>query len=228
MKILSLDTSGPVLTMAVSENKEILFEYERQAEKSGNKILFSMLEEVLARAKLSLREIDIFAVGIGPGSFTGTRLALTVMKGLAYAQSRPIIGVSSLDILAFNLQGEVRGLICPIVDAKRGSLYSAIYRKEGDRLERLSDYLLISLEELLERLSANVFFLGDGIDLYRRSLLKKIPQAKIAAQHLWYPKAANLCIIANERKDAARPDAVFTLVPMYLYPQDCSVHIKKN
>lgn len=228
MKILSLDTSTKILTMAISEDREVIFESERCAENECNKFLFPMLEEMFKKTGLSLAKIDLFAVGIGPGSFTGTRIAVTAMKGFAYAQSKPIIGVSSLDIIAHNLRGEVEGLICPLIDAKRGNLYTAIYRKRKENPERISNYLLISPEELVSRLDSNVFFLGDGLNLYRKEILRKIPRAKIATYNLWYPKGGNLGIIAYERFKEGKRDSVFDLVPMYLYPKECSVTIKSK
>jgi len=213
--------------MAITEDGEVLFESERSAQEECNKFLFPMLDEMFKKTNTSIDKIDAFAVGIGPGSFTGTRIAVTVMKGLAYLENKPIIGVSSLDIIAYNLRGNVEELICPIIDAKRCNLYSAIYRKRSDMLEKISEYLLVPWSELLSRVGPKVFFLGDGINLYRKEILKKIPEAKIAVQYLWYPKAGNLGIIAYERIKEGRQDSVFDLVPMYLYPQECSVTVKK-
>ncbi|MCM8766109.1 MAG: tRNA (adenosine(37)-N6)-threonylcarbamoyltransferase complex dimerization subunit type 1 TsaB [Candidatus Omnitrophica bacterium] len=227
MKILSLDSSTKILTMAINEDKEILFEVELQAEFSCNKILFSLLKEMFNKTGISLKDIELFAVGIGPGSFTGTRIALSVMKTFSYLENKPISGVSTLDIIAANLKGEVKELICPIMDAKKGNLYSAIYRKVDERLERISDYLLISLEDLLKRLDRDVFFLGDGIGIYKKEILKNKPQAKMANHNLWYPKAGNLGIIAYESFKVGKLDSYFTLTPLYLYPKECSVTLKK-
>jgi len=228
MKILSLDTSTRILTMAINEDKEIIFEFEREIDSGCNKILFPLLKEILEKNSLSLEDIDLFAVGIGPGSFTGTRIALSVMKTFSYLKNKPIIGVSTLDTIAYNLRGEINDLICPILDAKRGNLYTAIYQKRREKLERISEYLLISLEELIKKINSSVFFLGDGIFLYRKEILKKIPQAKFGNCNLWYPKAGNLGIIAYERFKEGKSDSSFELVPLYLYPKECSVTIKKK
>ncbi|MGE4357275.1 MAG: tRNA (adenosine(37)-N6)-threonylcarbamoyltransferase complex dimerization subunit type 1 TsaB [Candidatus Omnitrophota bacterium] len=227
MKILSIDSSTKNLTMAINENEEIIFEFEQEAEFSCNKIIFPLLNEIFEKSGISLKDIELFAVGIGPGSFTGTRIALSVMKTFAYLENKPIIGISTLDVIAYNLKGEVKELICPIMDAKRGKLYSAIYRKREEKIERISDYLLISLEDLLEKLDKDVFFLGNGLSLYRKEILLKKPQAKIANYNLWYPKAGNLGIIAYECFKEGKIDSAFELVPLYLYPKECSVNIKR-
>ncbi len=226
MKILSLDTSTPMLTMAISEGEKILFEYERHVDRECNKFLFPMMKEMFDKNGLSLDDMDAFAVSIGPGSFTGTRIGVTVIKGLAYFKKKPVVGISSLDIIASGLQGIITGLICPIIDARRNNLYSAIYEKNDGRLTRISDYLLVSLPDLLSRLNEDVFFLGDGLTLHRREILNKIPQAKIAANHFWYPKAANLGIIAGEKLSKGKEDSLFDLVPLYLYPKECTVQVK--
>ncbi|MCM8793988.1 MAG: tRNA (adenosine(37)-N6)-threonylcarbamoyltransferase complex dimerization subunit type 1 TsaB [Candidatus Omnitrophica bacterium] len=227
MKILSLDTSTKILTMAINEDREVIFEFEYAVEYSGNKILFSLMEEMFKKTHISLKEIELFAVGIGPGSFTGTRLATTVMNTFAYLQNKPLIGVSTLDTIAYNLKGEIEELISPILDAKRGNLYAAIYCKRNEKLERISEYLLVSLEDLCKKIDKKIFFLGEGINLYRREILKKLPQAKFGNYNLWYPKAGNLGIIAYERFKDGRIDSPFTLLPLYLYPEECSVGIKK-
>ncbi|MCM8763697.1 MAG: tRNA (adenosine(37)-N6)-threonylcarbamoyltransferase complex dimerization subunit type 1 TsaB, partial [Candidatus Omnitrophica bacterium] len=180
MKILSLDSSTKILTMAINESRDVVFEIEREAEFSCNKLLFSLLKEIFEETRISLKDIELFAVGIGPGSFTGVRVALSVMKTFSYLKNKPIIGISTLDTIASNLKGEVKELICPIMDAKREKLYSAIYRKVDEKLERISDYLLISLIDLFEKLDKDVFFLGDGVNLYRKEIIRNRPEAKIA------------------------------------------------
>ncbi|MFN7170913.1 MAG: tRNA (adenosine(37)-N6)-threonylcarbamoyltransferase complex dimerization subunit type 1 TsaB [Candidatus Omnitrophota bacterium] len=157
MKILSLDTSTKILTMAINEDREVIFEFEYAVEYSGNKILFSLMEEMFKKTHISLKEIELFAVGIGPGSFTGTRLATTVMNTFAYLQNKPLIGVSTLDTIAYNLKGEIEELISPILDAKRGNLYAAIYCKRNEKLERISEYLLVSLEYLCKKIDKKIF-----------------------------------------------------------------------
>lgn len=227
MKILSLDSSTKILTIGINDDKEVIFEFECDVELGCNKILFSLLNEIIEKTEISLRDIELFAVGIGPGSFTGVRIALSVMKTFSYLENKPLIGISTLDVIAYNLKAEIKELICPIVDAKRGNLYSAIYQKIDDKLERISDYLLISLEDLLGKLGKEVFFLGDGLDLYRKEILKNKPQAKIANRNLWFPKAGNLGIIAYERFKKGKIDSCFKLAPLYLYPKECSITVKK-
>ncbi|MCM8783664.1 MAG: tRNA (adenosine(37)-N6)-threonylcarbamoyltransferase complex dimerization subunit type 1 TsaB [Candidatus Omnitrophica bacterium] len=226
MKILSLDSSTKILTMAINESRDVVFEIEREAEFSCNKLLFSLLKEMFEKTRISLKDIELFAVGIGPGSFTGVRVALSVMKTFSYLKNKPIIGISTLDTIASNLKGEVKELICPIMDAKREKLYSAIYRKVDEKLERISDYLLISLIDLFEKLDKDVFFLGDGVNLYRKEIIRNRPEAKIASYNLYYPKAGNLGIIAYERFKEGKVDSVFELLPLYLYPKECSIKTK--
>lgn len=223
MKILGVDTSTNILSVAIVEDKDIIANLSRTLEKGHSSGLVPMIEEILKKSNISLKQIDGFAVGIGPGSFTGLRVGVTTMKTLAFAVDKPIVGISSLDTIAYNGIG-TSGLICPIVDAKRNQVYSAIYAWEGKVLKRLSNYLLTPVERLLKKIKGEALFLGDAVELYREEIIKiKEGTAKFAPKSFWFPQASRIALLGLEAFKRGERDNPYSLVPMYLYPKECTI-----
>ena len=147
MKILAMDTSSVNATVAVCDENRILGEYTVSNERAHSQIIMPMLESLLNHCSLTIKDIDVFAVALGPGSFTGLRIGISAMKTLAQSLSKPIIGVSSLDEVASSFFGTDK-IICPIFDARRNEVYNALYLN-GNKFvsERVVDFdeLLIEL-----------------------------------------------------------------------------------
>ena len=133
MKILALDSSGIVASVAVIEDDILLAEYTVNYKKTHSQTLLPMLDEVVKMTELDLQTIDAIAVAAGPGSFTGLRIGSATAKGLGLALKKPLIAVPTVDALAYNLY-DVSGLICPIMDARRSQVYTGIYRFEEHKL----------------------------------------------------------------------------------------------
>lgn len=169
MNILAIDSSSKILSLAVCRNNRLILECNLRLERKLSDELITVLKSTLSKAKISKEEIDAFSVGLGPGSFTALRIGISTMKGLAYSLRKPLVGIPTLDALAFNAQGH-NGLICPIIDAKRGNVYSCIYEFRGNRLTKKSDYLLVDIKSLVKKLNRATVFLGDGISLYKKKL----------------------------------------------------------
>lgn len=136
-----------------------------------------MLDEVVRMTEQELEAIDAIAVASGPGSFTGLRIGSATAKGLGLALDKPLIPVPTLEGLAYNLCGR-DGLVCPIMDARRGQVYTGIYRFDGgERLRVVEDQMAVSIEELGEKLKTygeKVTFLGDGVPVFREALAERI------------------------------------------------------
>jgi tRNA threonylcarbamoyl adenosine modification protein YeaZ len=149
---------------------------------------------LLKNLKLEINDMDGFVVSEGPGSFTGLRIGAAAVKGLSQGVGRPFAGVSTLDSLAYNMAW-TSGIVCPVLDALRGNVYSALYKFEKGDLERLSDYLVLSLEELVELLNEKrepVCFVGDAVPLYKDILQEKIMNASFAPANLNLARASAL------------------------------------
>lgn len=169
MKILGLDSSGIVASVAVVEDDNLVAEYTVNYKKTHSQTLLPMLDQVAKMTELDLDTIDAVAVAAGPGSFTGLRIGSATAKGLGLALKKPLIGVPTVEALAYNLY-DASGLICPIMDARRSQVYTGIYRFADHRLETVEDQMAVPIGELLEKLNRygeKVIFLGDGVPVFR-------------------------------------------------------------
>lgn len=222
MKCLAIETSTQQLGVALTDDGRLLASYELLAEYPHAVELPGAVTRVLQAAHLTLDQVEAIAVDIGPGSFTGLRIGLAFVKALAFPAKRTVVGVSSLDVLAANLPF-VPLPVCPLLDAKRHNVYGAVYRLEGDRPTRHTDYLLGPVEDVLRTIQGPTLFLGDGCALYRDRILARCPEAQFAAPELWLPRAATLARLGSERLVSGERNDPSRLVPLYLYPQDCQV-----
>lgn len=229
MKILSIDTSSKFLSIALAENEAIIREGSHLLDRKHSSELIPKISQLLNEAGFSIKEIDVFIVGLGPGSFTGLRIGVSVVKGFGLTLKKPCIGVASIDALALEV-AHTEALIVPIIDAKRENVYSAVYRKKGDRVIRLSGYQLIKIDKLMKRIyppAANnnsvAIFLGDGIKLYKEKIEHVNKKAIFLNESYWYPKAGNLIKWAIKEKKIYNKGSLSKLKPMYLYPKDCQV-----
>lgn len=170
MKILALETSTRAGSVALAEDENLLAEYTLNILSTHSERLLTSIDQILKDTKLTLNEIDGFAVSQGPGSFTGIRIGISTVKGLALATGKKIAGVPTLDVLAFNLVHTPQ-IICPIIDAKKDEVYTALYRGEvTGTLKKLTEDLTLKPKELLLKIKEPAIFLGDGIERYRKIL----------------------------------------------------------
>ncbi len=222
MKILAIETSTKSLSMAIADDEKVLAEYKGDAILRHSHDLIPNIESMLKKLKLELIDIDSFAISIGPGSFTGLRIGVSILKGLNLVTRIPIVAVPTLDAIAYNSIDAVVP-ICVIVDAKKKNLYASLYKSEDGGIIRLWDYLIISPEELIRDIKENTLFTGDGAGLCDKVIADKVKGAMFAPKDRWYPDAKVVARMGAEkfkRGDFAEPD---TLVPMYIYSHKCSV-----
>ena len=174
MKILAFDTSATVASVALCEGERLLAEYTVNNGNTHSETLLPMVEDLLSHFSMSVPDIDLFAVSAGPGSFTGVRIGAATLKGLAFASNKPCVGVSTLHAIAENLS-VCKGLICPVMNARRSQVYTALFRSDGDKLERLMPDSALSIAELDEKLAEYgepVYFVGDGYSVTLPALTK--------------------------------------------------------
>lgn len=171
MRILALDSSGLVATVAILEDEQTVAEYTVNYKKTHSQTLLPMLDEIVKMTEFDLESIDAIAVAGGPGSFTGLRIGSATAKGLGLALSKPLIHVPTVDGLAYNLYGNC-GLICPMMDARRNQVYTGLYRFENE-FTVVEEQMAISVSELIDKLNQygeKVTFLGDGVPVYAEQL----------------------------------------------------------
>jgi len=225
MRLLAIETATDHLGVAVVDETRLLASYELLAERPHAIELPQAVTRVVQASRCGLGDIDAVAVDIGPGSFTGLRIGLAFVKALVFRMQRPVVGVSSLDVLAAQLAFSSVA-VCPLLDAKQRKVYAALYQAKDGTAQKQSDYLLTTIDELITLLKPPVVFVGDGVALYREALAKRLgARAHFASPELWAPRAATLGRLGLARLAQGLHDDPSTLVPMYLYPHDCSVRL---
>ncbi len=176
MRVLGLDSSGLVASVAVVENDNLLAEYTVNYKKTHSQTLLPMLDEISEMIQLDMNSIDAIAAASGPGSFTGLRIGSATAKGLGLALKKPLIPVPTLDALAYNLYDH-KDIICPIMDARRNQVYTGIYAFEHHGMRILQESCALDIEELIVQLNTlgkAVVFLGDGVAVYKEVLKEKL------------------------------------------------------
>lgn len=186
MKIIGLDSSGLVASVAVVEDGVLLAEYTTDYKKTHSQTLLPMLAEIRDMIELNLDTVDAIAIASGPGSFTGLRIGAATAKGLGLAMDKPLVEVPTLEGLAFNLWGTDR-VVCPLMDARRNQVYTGLYEfveetKDSAEMKTLSLHVIkeqcaIDVKELFDEINAlgrEVIFLGDGVPVYRELIEQEI------------------------------------------------------
>ena len=174
MRILSLDTSATVASVAIANDSVPLAQYTLNAKNTHSETILPMIENMLDALCLKTSDIDLFALSAGPGSFTGVRIGAATVKGLAFASNKPCVEVSTLEALAQNLVFK-EGLICTVMNARRSQVYTALFRSNGKKLERLIPDSALSIEELdgiLSQYSEPIALVGDGYDICEQGFSK--------------------------------------------------------
>lgn len=225
MRILALDSSGLVASVAViradGSEEELIAEYTVNYKKTHSQTLLPMLDEVVRMTELDLETIDAVAVAAGPGSFTGLRIGSATAKGLALALHKPVIAVPTLEGLAYNLCG-TESIVCPIMDARRGQVYTGIYEFHGDELAVIEGQMAVSIEELGQKLMSchrRIIFLGDGVPVFREALTEHILVGKdvaFAPCHMNRQRAASVAALGIRYYQSGRTETAAQHKPEYL------------
>ncbi|MCR1951796.1 tRNA (adenosine(37)-N6)-threonylcarbamoyltransferase complex dimerization subunit type 1 TsaB [Clostridium sp. DSM 100503] len=194
MIVLSIDSASKVATAALLDENNLIAEYTLNNKMEHSTLIMDMIDKLLKDSNLSIDDIDGFIVSKGPGSFTGLRIGMSTVKGLSFGSNKPYISISSLDALAYSLIN-FDGIICPIMDALRDSVYTCLYKNNNGNLEKLTDYSAFDLDELIEILKEKgekVIFTGDGLTKHKEYLSNNLPNAYFAPNHLSIIRASSL------------------------------------
>ncbi|HTY46005.1 MAG TPA: tRNA (adenosine(37)-N6)-threonylcarbamoyltransferase complex dimerization subunit type 1 TsaB [Patescibacteria group bacterium] len=226
MKILGVDTTTKFLALALYDNGKVA-EYNVELGRRHSSLLVPVITQSLESLGLGIGDIDYFACGLGPGSFTGMRIGLAAIKGFAYALRKPVIGISTLDILAASVKPPQDRAIVPAIDAKRGLVYCSAYRYKKGRLTRIRPYKLLSQEAFLRQAPSRSLLAGDACALYKDDILRRIKGVTILDREYWFPQGRFLIDRALERIGSGKLDDPFTVKPLYLYPKECQIKTKQ-
>ncbi len=224
MKILGIDTSTPCGSVGLIDDESIISEYLLNIPVTHSERLLGTIGLILKEARFAIEDLDGWAISLGPGSFTGLRIGVSTVKGLALATGRPVAGVSTLDVLASQVSSTPY-LICPILDARKGEVYTAFYRYgEGNDLKRQSAYQAIKPGDLIKKIRERTIFMGDGVNTYgddlRRSL---VSLAVFPPIQLNLPHGSGVAKLGLEllRKGEYLDLATFT--PLYVRPSEAEM-----
>lgn len=215
MKILAVDSSAKSASVAVAENGRLISECFVNNALTHSRTLMPMVDNALSQADMTLKDIDALCVNTGPGSFTGIRIGVAAVKGLAMCDNKPCSGVSTLESIAYNFADE-NCVVCAAMDARCNQVYTALFRCDGSDVSRICEDKAISIDELGEELSQfgdKIYLAGDGAELCFKAFGEKIANAALAGENRRYQRAFGAALAAeknNEFTDSA------LLAPVYL------------
>ena len=226
MRILAIDTSGPVCGVAVMKDGAIVYEASAINKMTHSVNLLPMIDTAMQSAGLTIADLDRIAVVVGPGSFTGVRIGVSTVKGLAHAHNTPCVAVDALESMAAGA-GEFSGVICPIQDARAGQVYGAAFSAGEKSPERLMDDIPLKLEEYVESIQSfgdRFLFLGDGMPVHRAKLEKLLGDAAVFAQaQLAFLRPASVAYLASMAEETVD---YLALEPLYLRAPNAALNKK--
>ncbi len=221
MKILAIETSTMLGGIAIMDDLSgLIAEVRLNVKSTHSERLMTEIDHVLKQAELKVSDIDVFAIAIGPGSFTGLRIGLSTVKGFSYATGKPIVSVPTLEALAWNFP-HCRHPVCTMLDARKKEVYSALFKWKDGGFTRLIDEVSIKVDRVLEdiKLSSDkkVVFTGEGAILYRDKIIEVMGNKAIfASPEKIVPSPANVASIGIKKAIKGEFSEPVSLVPFYI------------
>jgi len=227
MMVLGVETATGFGSVAIVNEEGIIGECTLNVSLTHSERLLPLIDQLLKHTDIPLSRIDGLVVSLGPGSFTGLRIGISTIKGLSLASKKPIVGISTLDGLAHHYPC-AGTLVCPMVDARKKEVFAALYRwNASGELRKITPYLAIPPQKLLQQINERVLFLGDGSHIYE-SLIKEFlgKNALFAPHHLTHPRAATIACLGLEELKKGNILAINNATPLYIRPSDVECNNK--
>lgn len=219
MKILAIDTSGSNCSVCILNEEKVICDFNLNIGTTHSETLLPMIDKVCQISKIDLSEIDTFACSIGPGSFTGLRIGLATIKGFALSLNKKVIGVPTLEALAYNTS-KFDGIICSVLDARNNNVYAGLYRHENQKIIQIDDYITEDLETLIEIIKnkkEKVLFVGDGSINFKNNFEEALGErACFTPIHLSNQLSTSVAKAALNRALEEKYDDNDNLNPLYL------------
>lgn len=229
MLILAIDTSSSTATTALIEDGSLLVEYTQNSGRTHSQRLMPMIDEMFKSSGKKPADVDLYACAEGPGSFTGLRIGATAIKAMAQVFDKPIAAVPTLDALAYNLYN-YDGLMCPMVDAQRGAVYSALYKWENNKLIKIEDYRVIDAKELVDKLAVfnqKVAILGDGVEIAAKHIATN-SNISLAPVGSLQPRASSCAGLAEQMQEQGNLESSYSFMPVYIRKSQAEVEYEKK
>lgn len=220
MRILGIDTTTKFFCLGILDGQNF-YSYRVQLFKKQASLAVPTIKRVLDVLGLKLKDFDYFACGLGPGSFTGIRIGLSIIKSISFALDKPVVGFSTLDILAKAVRQQ--GYLVPIMDARREMFFSAIYKNSKNKLTRISGYKLIARADFYKIVPKDAYIFGDALEIYKEEIRKNLPSVNLLDSDFWYPQPRSIIDLAEEKIKKEETSNYLKIKPIYLYPKECQV-----
>ena len=217
MRVLAIDTSSNVATVAVMEDELLLGEYILNHKKTHSQKIMTMIEQILSELELNVQDIDIFAAAIGPGSFTGLRIGVATVKALAHATGKPVVSVGTLEALAYNVP-YAEHIIVPIMDARRDNVFTASYIWD-EGFKEIGEPEAISIDECLESCGEflDTIFVGDGVKVHREYIKEKLgDKAIFPPANALNSRASSVAALALDKAKRGETQSYLEMKPYYI------------
>lgn len=218
MRILAFETSAKAASVALLQDGALLAESYQNTGLTHSQTLMCMAQDLLKSCELSVADVEAVAVAAGPGSFTGVRIGVAAAKGFAWGSQCPCFGVSTLEAMALQL-GIWSGYVLPVMDARREQVYTALFKVEEGKLQRIWEDQAISLQQVaqeIQNLSAPVFLVGDGSTLCYNKLHEQVPSLVMPPEHRMHQRAAGVGLAAFSMQQRGESGDAAALQPNYL------------
>jgi tRNA threonylcarbamoyladenosine biosynthesis protein TsaB len=234
--ILAIDSSTPVAGIALLDEEKLIREEFINYKKTHSETLMPMIDNILRDCDRSLADLSALAVTIGPGSFTGLRIGLAAVKGLSLAASKPVVCLSTLDVLAHNIAFSDT-LVCPLLNARKQEVYTAFYNNRDFYPQRLTEeiacspqeFVAMALEKARESGKERITLLGDGFYPYREYFAEKLGnRLLVAPSHLMLLRASTLGSLAMKRVVNGDFDEIVTMRPRYIRLSEAESRLGKG
>lgn len=229
MKILAIDTSSKICSVSVLEDKNVIIEKHNDDEKTHSQKLMPIIDETLQEIAISLDNIDMLACCQGPGSFTGIRIGISTVKAFADVKNIPIVGVTSLEALAYNILAE--GLIATVIDAKHDNVYFALYKLENNEyttiIEPTSDEIG-NVVNTLKRYSDCITFVGDGCVAHKELISNEFSNCKFASDEQNNQTSISVGKCAFDKYNCPAYEPIYSLSPIYLKKSQAEINLENK
>lgn len=218
LQILAFETSAKAASVALLQDGILVGEYFQNSGQTHSRTLMKMAQDLLQNCDRSVRQLDVVACAVGPGSFTGIRIGVAAAKGLCWGAQLPLCGVSTLEGMAWNVS-QMEGLVCPVMDARRQQVYQALFAVQNGQVSRLCPDQAISLESLKEQLSKQdgpIYLVGDGAALCWQTLQEELPALRLLPEHVRQQRAGGIALAAQQMVLQGQAQDAALVVPNYL------------
>ncbi len=236
MLILAVETSTFTGSVALveasveggaSRSLRVIGETTLQVSETHSSRLMPTIDRLLRETSLPVQKIQGIALGLGPGSFTGLRIAVSTVKGLGFALRVPVAGAPTLDVLANNIP-YASSQVCPVLDARKKEVYAALFRGDGQgHLKKVSEDWVLSPEDLCSRISGTTVLVGNGTEVYGEIFKKRLgPQALFAPPELSFPRAVNVARLSLPALQRGETPDLFAFTPIYVRRSEAEIHAR--